>query len=164
MVLQKPTLDETKITLLREEFDIDDEMDESEPTPEIKALMEDDPYFVLAQRLANTPDRKTVKEEGEVLKSESKKLPQAKIVEEESKEKRCPVCNIKTTFEEVSNHVAKKHPDLDGVVCPHCCKILSKRCTLNRHIEQVHMGLQIFKPAKCDICKKVFSKKGHLDR
>ena len=35
---------------------------------------------------------------------------------------------------------------------------------MNRHIEQVHLGLQIFKPAKCEECGKVFSKKGHLDR
>ena len=56
------------------------------------------------------------------------------------------------------------YPDVEGVVCPHCCKLLSKKCTLNRHIEQVHLGLQIFKPAKCEECGKVFSKKGHLDR
>ena len=66
--------------------------------------------------------------------------------------------------EDVVRHFKKFHPDVEGVVCPHCCKLLSKKCTLNRHIEQVHLGLQIFKPAKCQECGKVFSKKGHLDR
>ena len=66
--------------------------------------------------------------------------------------------------DDVVNHFKQFHPDVEGVVCPHCCKLLSKKCTLNRHIEQVHLGLQIFKPAKCQECGKVFSKKGHLDR
>ena len=28
----------------------------------------------------------------------------------------------------------------------------------------MHLNLQIHKPAKCDDCGKMFSKKGHLDR
>ena len=67
-------------------------------------------------------------------------------------------------MKDIEDHVKSDHPDIEGVVCPHCCKLLSKKCTLNRHIEQVHLGLQIFKPAKCTECGKVFSKKGHLDR
>jgi uncharacterized Zn-finger protein len=31
-------------------------------------------------------------------------------------------------------------------------------------LQQVHLNLQIHKPAKCDDCGKMFSKKGHLDR
>ena len=67
-------------------------------------------------------------------------------------------------MKDIEAHVKSRHPKIEGVVCPHCCKLLSKKCTLNRHIEQVHLGLQIFKPAKCEECGKVFSKKGHLDR
>lgn len=93
-----------------------------------------------------------VQEEGEVVPGN---------VEEEA-ERKCPVCN--KVEEDVVAHFKQSHPDVEGVVCPHCCKLLSKKCTLNRHIEQVHLGLQIFKPAKCDECGKVFSKKGHLDR
>jgi hypothetical protein len=26
---------------------------------------------------------------------------------------------------------------VQGIVCPHCANIFSKKCTLNRHIEQV---------------------------
>ena len=42
-----------QIILLREELDIDDEMNEEE-TKEV----DDDPYFLLAQRLANAPQVK----------------------------------------------------------------------------------------------------------
>ena len=49
---------ESAIQLLREELDMEDEMDESPPSPERRTLLEEeDPYFLLAQRLANTPDR-----------------------------------------------------------------------------------------------------------
>ena len=64
---------------------------------------------------------------------------------------------------DLNNHVKTVH-GVDGVVCPHCSKVLAKKCTLSRHIEQVHLNLQIHKPAKCEECGKVFSKKGHLDR
>ena len=80
----------------------------------------------------------------------------------ETKNKNCPICN--RIVDDIEEHVKANHPKIEGVVCPHCCKLLSKKCTLNRHIEQVHLGLQIFKPAKCTECGKVFSKKGHLDR
>ena len=66
-------------------------------------------------------------------------------------------------YPDLNNHVKTAH-GVDGVVCPHCDKILAKKCTLSRHIEQVHLNLQIHKPAKCEECGKVFSKKGHLDR
>ncbi len=49
---------ESAIQLLREELDMEDEMDESPPSPARRSLLEEeDPYFLLAQRLANTPDR-----------------------------------------------------------------------------------------------------------
>jgi len=146
-------LSPSEIQLLKEELDIDDEMDEADEKPS-----EDDPYFLLAQRLANAPQVKVnanVREEGEVV-------PGAGSEAENAAEKRCPVCCIPT--EDVVKHFRENHPGVEGVVCPHCCKLLSKKCTLNRHIEQVHLGLQIFKPAKCETCGKVFSKKGHLDR
>ena len=73
----------------------------------------------------------------------------------------CPVCG--ESAEDLTAHVRSEH-GIEGVVCPHCGKILSKTCTLNRHIEQVHLNLQIHKPATCGQCGKVFSKKGHLDR
>ena len=74
----------------------------------------------------------------------------------------CPVCGLEQV-EDLTAHVRAEHK-VEGVVCPHCGKILSKTCTLNRHIEQVHLNLQIHKKATCDQCGKVFSKKGHLDR
>lgn len=58
----------------------------------------------------------------------------------------------------------RRFHNVDGIVCPHCANIFSKKCTLNRHIEQVHLNIQIHKPATCPECNKVFSKKGHLDR
>ncbi len=147
-------LSREEISLLQEELDIDDEMNE-ESEPEI----DDDPYFLLAQRLANAPQVKVnpnIREEGEVQ-------PGGNLAEEEEFEKKCPVCLIEVPID-ITEHFKLQHPDIEGVVCPHCYKLLSKKCTLNRHIEQVHLGLQIFKPAKCDECGKVFSKKGHLDR
>lgn len=42
-----------QILLLKEELDIDDEMNEEDEKP-----IEDDPYFLLAQRLANAPQVK----------------------------------------------------------------------------------------------------------
>ena len=70
-------------------------------------------------------------------------MPGAGSEAENAAEKRCPVCCIPT--EDVVKHFRENHPGVEGVVCPHCCKLLSKKCTLNRHIEQVHLGLQIFK-------------------
>ena len=70
-------------------------------------------------------------------------MPGAGSEAENTAEKRCPVCCIPT--EDVVKHFRENHPGVEGVVCPHCCKLLSKKCTLNRHIEQVHLGLQIFK-------------------
>lgn len=58
----------------------------------------------------------------------------------------------------------RRHHNVEGIVCPHCANIFSKKCTLNRHIEQVHLNIQIHKPATCPQCNKIFSKKGHLDR
>jgi len=75
--------------------------------------------------------------------------------------RKCPLCGDET--DTLNRHIKEAH-GVDGVVCPHCSKILAKNCTLSRHIEQVHFNLQIHKPAKCDQCDKVFSKKGHLDR
>ena len=28
-------------------------------------------------------------------------------------------------------------PQVEGIICPHCANVFSKKCTLNRHIEQV---------------------------
>ncbi len=53
----------------------------------------------------------------------------------------CPVCGV-DNVEDLTAHVRAEHK-VDGVVCPHCGKILSKTCTLNRHIEQVHLNLQV---------------------
>lgn len=93
----------------------------------------------------------------------------------------CPFDGCGMEVEDLSAHAKNAH-GIDGVVCPHCGKILSKNCTLIRHIEQVrigfwemnddsirflvqvHLNLQIHKPATCNDCGKVFSKKGHLDR
>ncbi len=47
----------------------------------------------------------------------------------------CPICQAEN-IEDLTRHVRKEH-NIQGVVCPHCGKILSKTCTLNRHIEQV---------------------------
>ena len=46
-------LSPSEIQLLREELDMDDEMNEEDEKPS-----EDDPYFLLAQRLANAPQVK----------------------------------------------------------------------------------------------------------
>merc|ERR1712223_1377453 len=86
-----------QIILLREELDIEDEMNEEE-TKEL----DDDPYFLLAQRLANAPQVKVntdVREEGEVM-------PGAPELNEE--DRRCPVCNIKD--DNVISHFKKFHP------------------------------------------------------
>jgi len=78
--------------------------------------------------------------------------------------RKCPLCGADSAnTKELNKHIKEAH-GVEGVVCPHCSKILAKNCTLSRHIEQVHFNLQIHKPAKCDQCDKVFSKKGHLDR
>ena len=155
-----------------------DEMNEDEANP---GITEDDPYFLLAQRLANAPQvRVPLKEEGEVTTPGKLSITFSAIcvfacqkcliafltfsvpLENIEERKICPIC--KSVVKDIEDHVKSDHPDIEGVVCPHCCKLLSKKCTLNRHIEQVHLGLQIFKPAKCTECGKVFSKKGHLDR
>ena len=47
------TMSAKQIILLREELDIDDEMNEEESKE-----IDDDPYFLLAQRLANAPQVK----------------------------------------------------------------------------------------------------------
>jgi len=73
----------------------------------------------------------------------------------------CPQCNQECS--DLTSHMRRFH-NVDGIVCPHCANIFSKKCTLNRHIEQVHLNIQIHKPATCPECNKVFSKKGHLDR
>ena len=46
----------------------------------------------------------------------------------------CPLCGDKAALADLNTHVKIAH-GIDGVVCPHCGKILSKACTLNRHIE-----------------------------
>ena len=46
----------SEIQLMREELDIDDEMNEEDEKP-----CEEDPYFLLAQRLANAPQVKVRK-------------------------------------------------------------------------------------------------------
>ena len=57
-------LSPTEIRYLREELDIEDEMNED---GDETSIVEDDPYFLLAQRLANAPQVQVpVKEEGEV--------------------------------------------------------------------------------------------------
>ena len=89
-----------------------------------------------------------MREEGEVVQ------PGVGEAEENNAEKRCPVCRKKT--EDVVKHFRESHPSVEGVVCPHCCKLLSKKCTLNRHIEQVHLGLQIFKVRVISIDKFEF--------
>lgn len=73
----------------------------------------------------------------------------------------CPKCDQKCN--DLTAHMRRVH-DVQGIVCPHCANIFSKKCTLNRHIEQVHLNIQIHKPATCPDCGKIFSKKGHLDR
>lgn len=73
----------------------------------------------------------------------------------------CPQCGQECP--DLTAHMRRLH-DVQGIVCPHCANIFSKKCTLNRHIEQVHLNIQIHKPATCCQCGKVFSKKGHLDR
>lgn len=75
----------------------------------------------------------------------------------------CPDCSGRMSAEDLQTHIKMCHKR-DGVVCNICGKILSKACTLNRHIEQVHLNLQIHKPVTCDQCGRPFSKKGHLDR
>ena len=51
-------LSPSEIQLLKEELDIDDEMDEAD-----EKQSDDDPYFLLAQRLANAPQVK-VRQQG----------------------------------------------------------------------------------------------------
>lgn len=73
----------------------------------------------------------------------------------------CPQCGQEAA--DLTSHM-RRHHNVEGIVCPHCANIFSKKCTLNRHIEQVHLNIQIHKPATCPQCNKIFSKKGHLDR
>ena len=46
----------------------------------------------------------------------------------------CPQCHLEVP--DLTQHMRKMH-NVDGIVCPHCANIFSKKCTLNRHIEQV---------------------------
>ena len=46
----------------------------------------------------------------------------------------CPQCHGE--FPDLTSHMRRAH-NVDGIVCPHCANIFSKKCTLNRHIEQV---------------------------
>ena len=72
--------------------------------------------------------------------------------------RKCPLCGDET--DTLNRHIKEAH-GVDGVVCPHCSKILAKNCTLSRHIEQVHFNLQIHKPAK--VSKLFLSKRSTLD-
>jgi len=47
----------------------------------------------------------------------------------------CPQCGQQAT--DLTAHMRRQH-NVEGIVCPHCANIFSKKCTLNRHIEQVH--------------------------
>ena len=73
----------------------------------------------------------------------------------------CPKCNQE--FSDLTTHMQRFH-NVDGIVCPHCGSVFSKKCALNRHIKQVHLNIQMYTPVICPVCKKVFSKKGHMDR
>ena len=46
----------------------------------------------------------------------------------------CPQCDEEVA--DLTSHMRRFH-NVDGIVCPHCANIFSKKCTLNRHIEQV---------------------------
>ena len=46
---------------------------------------------------------------------------------------------------DLGSHMKLFH-NIDGIICPHCANVFSKKCTLNRHIEQVihqSSGLQV---------------------
>ena len=45
----------------------------------------------------------------------------------------CPQCHQEVP--DLTLHMRKEH-NVEGIVCPHCANIFSKKCTLNRHIEQ----------------------------
>jgi uncharacterized C2H2 Zn-finger protein len=67
------------------------------------------------------------REEGEIKTMSS-------LLETMTPPKGCPLCGDKAALADLNAHVRKAH-GIEGVVCPHCGKILSKACTLNRHIE-----------------------------
>ena len=46
----------------------------------------------------------------------------------------CPQCGQEAA--DLTSHM-RRHHKVEGIVCPHCANIFSKKCTLNRHIEQV---------------------------
>ena len=50
----------------------------------------------------------------------------------------CPQCGQEAA--DLTSHM-RRHHNVEGIVCPHCANIFSKKCTLNRHIEQVSSGM-----------------------
>ena len=54
----------------------------------------------------------------------------------------CPQCDEEVA--DLTSHMRRFH-DVEGIVCPHCANIFSKKCTLNRHIEQVGSLLSLLR-------------------
>ena len=73
----------------------------------------------------------------------------------------CPHCNV--YYDDLEQHMQASH-GATGPVCPYCAVVGKRSWALKLHIEQVHLNIQIHKPAACPICKKVFVKKGHMER
>ena len=73
----------------------------------------------------------------------------------------CPHCNV--YYDDLEQHMQATH-GATGPVCPYCAAVGKRSWALKLHIEQVHLNIQIHKPASCPICKKIFVKKGHMER
>ena len=73
----------------------------------------------------------------------------------------CPQCHQEVP--DLTLHMRKEH-NVDGIVCPHCANIFSKKCTLNRHIEQASVSSYIclLKFAPYALCTVHSMRKAHI--
>lgn len=67
----------------------------------------------------------------------------------------CPYCNITST--NLTIHMREIHGK-KGVACPYCAGMFSRNTDMNRHIDQVHLNIQIDKPVACPYCDKMLGK------
>ena len=73
----------------------------------------------------------------------------------------CPCCNMTST--NLTTHMQEVH-GTKGIVCPYCAGTFSKNKDMNRHIDQVHLNIQLHKPVICPYCNKMLGKLSTLKK